>query len=395
LEILKKLRKNRLFMLGLAVPLVFQIIYLCIAIPAIKDGNNRMTDFKVAIVNEDQTLGKEVTAQLIRVLPFKVTEFADLNGSLKSMNDSDFNMVMYIAPDFTAKIQAGGARVAYYINQSVPSMTKQAMEKVAGNINLTLNENVFGKIRDSIKQHAGQTLSQSGLPASALAQISGSLSAAFDSLKYTLIESDLQKINNADGFAQTVMPFFIFLTYFIGCIVMTILHTMVNKSLGTEISRGKILVTQLVVDIIVALIIPCVVVGLAAAFGIPFSLGLGPVWLLLTVGFLALLFSIQMFTNWFGIAGLAIVPILFPLQLVSSGLIYAREILPAFYSSIGNYLPAGYFGDGMLKTFYGNLSISKDIWVLLLMAGICLVVSALTLFKKEKTAQAASKLDAQ
>jgi uncharacterized phage infection (PIP) family protein YhgE len=390
-EILKKLRKNRLFVLGLLAPLVFQIIYLCIAIPAIKDGNNRMQDFNITIVNEDQTLGKEVTAQLVRVLPFKTAESNDLTGSLDAMNNGDFNMVIYITPDFTAKCQAGGAQVSYYINQAAPSMTKQAMERVAGNVNQTLNENVFIKIKDIIKQHADQTLSQSGLPAGALAQISSNLNTAFDALKYTLIEIDLQKVNNADGFAQTVMPFFIFLTYFIGGIVMTILHTLVNKSLSTEISRGKILLTQLFVDIIAALIIPCVVVGLAAGFNIPFSLGLGATWLLLSMGFFALLWSIQLFTNWFGIAGLAIVPILFPLQLVSSGLIYAQEILPAFYSSIGRYLPAAYFGDGMIKMFYGGSSIAHDVWILLLIAVICVIASALTVLKKERVARLANE----
>jgi uncharacterized phage infection (PIP) family protein YhgE len=76
--------------------------------------------------------------------------------------------------------------------------------------------------------------------------------------------------------------------------------------------------------------------------------------------------------------------LLFPLQLVASGLLYPREILPAFYSMAGGFLPATYFGNGIIKVFFGTLPISAEIGILLLMSGIFITVSALALFKKVK-----------
>lgn len=376
-------------MVGLLIPLVFQIVYLLIAIPAVKDGSNGMKNLKITIVNEDQNLGKSVSAKLGEVLPFKTETTADLPVALDNMNNGDCSMVIHIASDFTAQCQQGSGQVSYYINQSAPSMTKQAMERTAVSINQTLNENAFNSVKEILKQNSSAALGQAGLPAAAATAISVNLNKAFDSLKYTNISSDIQKVNNADGFAQTVLPFFVFLTFFVGCIIMTILHTLAYKPLYKEVSRVRILLSQLGVNILISLVIPCVVIGLAACFAIPFSLGTGAAWLILSVGFFTLLYMVQMFANWFSIPGMGLaVLLLFPLQLVTSGLIYSREILPAFYTAVSPYLPSTYLGDSMLKMFYGGPSVSKDIWILFLMSAVFIVVSALTLFKKNRKAAA-------
>lgn len=387
MEALKQLRKNRLFMVGLLIPLLFQLIFLCIAIPAIKDGNARIHDMKIAIVNEDVAMGTEISAKLQEVLPFKTEESSDLNASLEAMNDGDLDMVLHIPADFTAKVQQGGAQISYHINQAVPTMTKQAMEGVAVSINQILNENTFANLKDRIEQNTVQGLGTSGLPPAAVAGITANLNRAFDSLKYTNINSDVQKVNNADGFSQTVLPFFTFLTFFIGCIIMAILHTLAFRSLGNGFSRAKVLLSQLGVNIVVSLVIPCIVIGLAAGFDIPFALGTGATWLILSVGFFTLLYAVEMFGSWFSVPGIGLaVVVLFPLQLMTSGLIYSKEILPSFYSGVSTILPATYFGDAMFKAFYGGPSLSGDIWVLLLMAAIFVAVSGLAVFlpRKEK-----------
>ncbi len=390
MSILKSLMKNRLFVAGLFIPLIFQLIYLCIAIPAIKDGSTGISNLKIAIVNEDQAVGKDVAAKLQEVLPFKTSAEPVLTGSLEAMDNGDFNMVVYIAPDFTAKLQQDQAQISYYINQSAPSMTKQAMERTAASINQTLNENSFSIIKDTIKSNSLAALGQTGLPANISAQINANLSKAFDALRYTSISSDIQKVNNTDGFAQTVLPFFFFLTYFVGCAIMTVLHTSAYNSVRSLYSKGKIFLTQQLVNIVAALVIPCVAIGITAAFGISFTLGGGISWLLLSIGFFTLLSMLQMFNNWFAIPGMgAAIVILFPLQLVTSGLIYSPEILPSFYTSIDSILPSTYLCRGMIRMFYGGPSISRDIGILLLMAAIFVAVSAFSLLKKGKAEETA------
>lgn len=141
------------------------------------------------------------------------------------------------------------------------------------------------------------------------------------------------------------------------------------------------LLAQLGVNIMVSLVIPCIVIGMAAGFDVPFALGTGTTWLILSVGLFTLLYGLEMFGNWFNVPGIGLaVIVLFPLQLVTSGLVYSKEILPSFYSGISGWLPATYFGDAMFKAFYGGPSVSGDIWVLLLMALVFVIVSGVALF---------------
>jgi uncharacterized phage infection (PIP) family protein YhgE len=390
MEIFKKLTRNKLFMLGLLVPIIFQIIYLSIAIPAIREGNTRITDLSIAVVNEDTILGSEVSSKLLTILPFKTEKLSGLEDAIDEMENGVYNMVVYIPSDFTLKIQQGGAQISYYINQAAPGMTKQVMESTSININQILNESSFDVVRETLKQNSSAVLGQLSLPEDVQTQISGYITQAFDTLNYNSITADIQKVNNADGFAQTVLPFFIFLIYFVSCVLMTILHLFTYKSLGGEFSNGNILASQLITNVIISLVIPGVVIGLLACFGIPFSINIGLVWLLLSVGFFTFLYVIQAFTNWFGMTGMLIVALLFPLQLVCSGLIYSKEILPSFYSLISDYLPATYFGSGTLRIFYGENSISYEILNLLVIAAVMLILSTLSVFKKNKSAQTIS-----
>jgi uncharacterized phage infection (PIP) family protein YhgE len=382
MNIFNKLIRNKLFWGGIVIPVLFQIVYLCIAVPAIKDASERMNGFNIAVVNEDAMLGVEISAQLIQLLPFNTEESSNLNASLDTMNDGDLNMVIHIAPDFTAAVMTGEAYISYYINQAAPSMTKQLMEGVAANIDRILNEQAFENVKDALAANSAAVLSQSGLPENVLQLISAQITQAFESLKYINIEADIHKVNNVEGFAQGVLPFFIFLVYFVGSIIMTILHLLAYKQFSGEFSRWKILFSQFITNIAVSLALPGIVIGIIAAFGIPFSLDLWVIWGLLSIGFFTLLYTIQAFTNWFGYPGLVIIVILFPLQLVSSGLIYAKEILPAFYATAGDYLPATYFGNGILKSLYGGSSVSEEILVLLLITAVMLFLSTLSVFKK-------------
>jgi uncharacterized phage infection (PIP) family protein YhgE len=381
--LLKTVLKNKLFWVGLLVPLVFQIIYFCISIPALKDGNSQIQNLKITIVNLDMGAGKSVAKKLSEVLPFRTETATDQSQALSDMDEGKTNMVIYIAEDFSASLQSGGARVQYFINQSTSGMTRQLMERTALSINQTLNEMAFTETKEAVAAGSVKALGQAGLPDGASKMIEAKLSQAFEALKYSSITGDVQKVNNAEGFIQTVFPFFIFLTYFVGCTIMTVLHSLVYKPLQSRYSRSRILLLKLAANILAALIIPSIVISLAAAFNIPFQTGVAQVWLLLSVGFLTLTYLVQMFSEWLGVPGLGLaVVIFFPLQLVTCGLMYSPEILPAFYTSISQFLPASYLGEGLIRMFYGGESLAGDVGPLLLMFGIFWVVTILTLLKK-------------
>lgn len=385
MKILKTMLSNKLFLLGLLVPIILQLVYFLIAIPAIKDGAENVYNMKITIVNEDPGIGTQITGILTTSLPFDINTASNLDSTLKAMENRETNMVMHISDDFTTRFSQGNAEVTYYIDQAVPSMTKQLMENIATVVNQMLNENAFTLVKSAAEQRTTAALATMGLPENTLTTINGGLKTAFDSLNPVLITEDIQKTNNAEGFAQTAFPFFIFLTYFLGATIMTAIHTFALRTAGANQYRGKVFSLYLGITAGLSIIIPCIVIGVAAVFDIPFSQNLGIVWGLLALGFFTMAVMMQMFGKWFGLPGLGgAVLILFPLQLVGSGLIYAEEILPAAYPAINDYLPASHFGNGILRVFYGELPLSGEVWTLLIMAVIFVAASALSLLKKNR-----------
>ena len=385
MNILKSLFRNKIFLAGLLIPIIWQIVYFSIAIPAMNQGDARITNLKIAIVNEDQVLGKQIEAQLAQSLPFTIEKPDDMTQALVAMDDGDYSMVIHIADNFTAGLQQGNSRISYYVNQAVPGMAKQLMETTANNIDRTLNENAFNTLREMIRQKSVASLSQTGLPAASLAVVEKTLNRAFSSLTSTPVAGDILKVNDAGGFIKSAFPLYIFLTYFIGSVAMTFAHGWVYRTRAAGISRNRLFPVTLVINLLYSLVLPGIVVFFAAVSGISFSHNIAAVWLLLAAGLFTFLSLFQMFFRWLGLPGTAVmVLLLFPLQLVASGLMYPREILPAFYNITGDYLPATYFGNGIIKVFFGTLPISAEIGILLLMSGIFVTVSAMALFRKVK-----------
>ncbi len=386
---LKTLFKNKLFLLGLLIPIIWQVVYFSIAIPAVNHGDTGVFNLKVTVVNEDAAAGRQIAGQLSTVLPFQTGTSDGLEKALEDMDKGDGAMVIHIPGDFTTGLQQGKAQVAYYINQAVPSMTKQLMETAARTINEALNANAFTMIKDNIQQNIGPALGKMGLPEATVKGIGQALAQAFSALKASPVYADIQKVNDNEGFVQTAFPLYIFLTYFIGSVVLAVTHSQAYKAAGAQISQGKLYLTSLVVNIIYALIIPGIVIAFAAGFGVTFSEGWLASWMLLALGLFTFISLFQMLFKWLGLIGTGVmILLLFPLQLISSGLIYPREILPAFYRAAGDYLPATYFADGILKATYGGTTLPGIYGALALMAVIFMAVTALALLRKNRPAQA-------
>ena len=93
---IRALFKNRLFLLGLFVPILFQLVYFSFAIPAVNSGDTGVFNLKIAIVNEDTVTGNQIAGQLTQTLPFTTETSTGLNQSLEDMDNGDCNMVIRI-----------------------------------------------------------------------------------------------------------------------------------------------------------------------------------------------------------------------------------------------------------------------------------------------------------
>ncbi len=251
----------------------------------------------------------------------------------------------------------------------LPSSASAMMKDTISDGFATLKETALSAIDEKFENFQ--------MPDEAADTIRENLNKAFDVLQYTTIQSNVVKLNDSEEYILTIAPFFLFLILFIASSAYTVLHLRVFQGLGKEIPPWPIYLYRLAVDVIASLVMPLAFFTILWSFGIAISASQMTLWLLISAGFLALVQLLQVFADLFGLKGLIpMILVLMPLQMATNGTMFPQEMLPPFFSAVGGYLPASYFGSGLIKSFFGGAPAGDDILILLAMAGACLCITA-------------------
>lgn len=598
---LKRLVQKKMFIAGILIPVVIQLVFLYIVVPALDKADDRISNMKVVIVNKDTDVGAEIASKLSKELPFKTDIQTDLDTALGGMENNKYSAIFYIPESFSEDIKEGNAKLTYYINQAAPSMKKQILDSAIKNVNEKVNENVFNTIKGKIQENMQTQLSNFRIPDSTVdamkenigkgidtmktnaikgmgeqlsnftipASVSGSLEdnlgkgidmmklnvlkgmqqqladfkmpesamnpvkgniekgldafkentlkginlqlsnanvdeaakkaiadnigkgidtlkvnmlagiqqqvsdfqipeaavdtmqasinkgfdtikaqalagikkqmsnfslpesavisikaglgkgfdimkenavkgiedqianfqmpastmdtvkekigEAFEVLQYNTVASDVVLVNNSEGFIQTILPFFIFIVYFISSVAVSMLLISMYKPLRDTYSKWPLFINRLIISTVVSLIVPIAVFIIIWSFNIPYNVNTASLWLLLSAGFFAFMLLAQFLADLFSQKGAApFLLILFPLQLITSNLMFPKEVLPGFYGWVRSFLPSSYFGSGIIKALYGGTSLFPDAGILLLMAVIFAAVSCICVIVPDK-----------
>lgn len=383
MKLLKVLLKSKLIWAAILVPMAFQTIFLYLVVPALVNEEDNISNIIIDVVNKDNDVGVDIVNEMEKNLPFTFIESDDLNGSLNRMDKGINEAVIFIPGGFTKLVEEGSAELTYYINQQAPSLTKEMIEGIAIQFNYALNEIAFEKNKEAVLQDMNTQLSEDDLSEA----MKEKMSKSFESLKYQYIELNVDRVHDSKGFIQAILPFFMILISFIAAVFMTAVQSIALKSLQEKRSKWALFSIRQGLNVFVSILIPIVMFSALSVFNIPYKTSIIYSWLTLSAGFFATVSLVQIFFYLFGTIGMAIGNIfVFPLQLVTSALMFPKEIFPPFYTCLRTILPSTYFGTGMLKVFYGGPYIINDFLVLLLMAMVFITVSACTVFfKREKS----------
>jgi uncharacterized phage infection (PIP) family protein YhgE len=304
------------------------------------------------------------------------------------MNEGTYPMVIHIPADFSNELKQGKALITYHINQSTPAMTKQMMEGAANTINIQINQVAFEMKKEMIQQGMAGGLSQAPIPEQVLQMISDKVNQAFGSLTFESIQGDIQKVNNNEsGFPVMFLPMLIFLTTFVGSLVLSAIHFQVFNPKNNGHPKWMVFIAQQLVNVAAAgLLIPIVPFIAASLFDIPFQTDSLSAWLMLGVAFYSFTLLVQMFLHLFGLPGLGLVIILMPIQMITTGLIFPTELLPTSYLNASEYLPGTALSEGVYTMLFGGKTIASPVNSLLVMSLVFGLVSIIRLlFIKQKS----------
>lgn len=376
MQLLKSLFKQKETILGLSAAIAFQLIFVFVWLTGYDGVYERIDQFTIGVVNEDSTLGENITNQLKNEASFEVKIFEELPQAKQDLDERAIQMLIHLPNTMTEQLQSNeDVLIHYYINQSVPTLTKQIMETSANKLNQAINE----QVRETANQELVETIPQMILaesPNTDMKEITEEIATQVATLmheNFTIdpVQSNITKTNDKEGFSLTMVPLLIVLASYIGAMLISQHLQITETKLRHEYSKSSLFIGRQIINMMAAILISLLTVSLMYLFNIKIDHNLFAFWgfqALLMFSFLALS---QVFVILFGNIGMIFNIALTAIQLVSSGAIVPRELLSPFYQGIGNILPATYGVNSYFSLIYGGGSFVSDI------KNLCVIVAVL------------------
>lgn len=380
MKLLKDFFKQRETLLGISAAIAFQIIFVIVWLTGYDGVYERTDQFTIGIVNEDSVLGEKITNELKENNTFQITMFEELPQAKQELDERNTNMLVHLPDKMTEQLQANeNAHIDYYINQSVPTLTKQMMETAANKLNEQVNQQVRETINIQLVETIPQTIAAESPSKDMEVMVEEVASQVVElvqeNTKINPVQANMVKTNDKEGFAITMVPLLIVLASYIGAMLISQHLQFSEAKLRSEYNRSALFIGRQIINVMVAIAISLLTVSLMYLFNIKIDHNLFAFWgfqSMLMFSFLALS---QVFVMLFGNLGMIFNIALTAIQLVSSGAIVPRELLSSFYQDLGSILPATYGVNSYFSLIYGGGNLTSDMKYLWIIIGSLLIIA--------------------
>lgn len=377
MKVMKGFFKQKETLLGIAVAILFQLIFFIVWLTAYDGVFDRTDQLKIAVVNEDILYGKQIEKQLEDDSIVDVKLYTELKDAEKDLNQRKVNMIIHLPKGMTEQLQKGyETAIHYYINQSSPSLTKQMMEKVATEMNTEINGQVYTVIEQQMAKEIPKSIAAHAENKGMVQQVASEVVEVVQQHQLVNpIQKDIILTNEREGFAATMIPLLVVLASYIGAMLLSQHLQFAENNVRSQHHTFSLFFTRQFINLIVALTLSLFIIGLMGLFDIRIDRDFFVVW-----GFQAtLLYSFlslsQLFVMLFGNPGMIFNIALVATQLVSSGAIVPRELLSSFFQRIGDILPATYGVNGYFSLIYGGGNLTSDVQNLFIIIGVTFIIA--------------------
>jgi uncharacterized phage infection (PIP) family protein YhgE len=375
---LRALAKQPTTIIGIAAALLFQLIFTVVWMTGYDGMQDRTERLVIGIVNEDSRWGEAIVRQLKDGLPVRVRELDDPAEAARQLEYRGIQMLVRIPPDFSAKAAAadGTAALEFTINESNPMMIKNMMAQVAAQITASVN-------RQAIMTGARQMLSQLQMTEEQTRTMAETLSER--------VTADITYTNPVQGINNQMVPMMIVLASYVGVMIMGMNLEQSNMAAAAMgIGRWQRFGARMVINAAAAVIVSLIGVSLVLGLGGQSAGGFFALWGFEALFILAFILVSQLFLMLFGMAGMLFNILLLSMQLVSSGAMMPRELLPDFYRSISEVFPATYAVEGAMNLLFGGPPADRAALGLLAILAAALLLGAASTAIRRPSVQAAA-----
>jgi YhgE/Pip-like protein len=356
---------------GIITALMFQIIFSVIWMTGYNGVTDRMEQLSVAIVNEDDAIGVQISQRLMESMPFDMFSETSLDAAKERLDKRDIGMILFIPGDFTEQSSsaAGRGSLHFYMNESNPAMIKSIMSSAAAGIESEIN-------RTAVASGIRQQLTAGGMPSEQAAGAAQALSQR--------VIAETHVVHTVQGMNNQMVPMMMVLASYVGAMIMGMNLEQSSIALKSTVRKWSRFIARLFINAGSAVVISLVGVSLLALLNGQMEGGFLAIWGFEFIFLLVFMFVSQMFLYLFGMGGMLLNIIMLSAQLVSSGATAPRELLSDFYSGLGDVLPATYAVDGTMNLLFGGTGTGEAVVALILIGAAAVAVSAIVTLAKER-----------
>lgn len=356
------LLKSPTVIIGMITALIFQMLFSLIWLTGYDHLTDNVNRLAIAVVNEDQAIGTQAVQAMIEKLPFHMTEEASLEQAMTHLNERKLQMVVHIPVNFSKQLMdpAQKAVVTYSVNESNPSMVKSVMQSVASQLTASLNE-------QAVRTGMTNVLEQAQIPHIQANSLSESMAAR--------IVADMNNLHPISNFSWSMVPMMMLLASFVGCMLLAMEMNKTAKTIKQTCGCWTLLTARSLLTITASIVITTVGTGMVTLMGVHSEQGVALMWLFQLVYVITFLYVAQLSFYIFSDAGAWVNIALLSIQLITSGAMLPRELLPTFYRTISDYSPATYAVNGIMNLVNGGPAITNSIYSLLLILAIVILLT--------------------
>lgn len=332
--------------IGIMTALLFQLVFSLVWMTGYDGVTDRTERLRVGVVSEDASFGAAVAAGLKEQLPVQVVEVKTDAEAQRMLNERELQMVVRIPADFSAKAAAPdeAAAVSYTINESNTSLIKSMMTGMAAQITASVN-------KQAIAAGSALALARLGVPEAQIPAVSGALSER--------VTSDIRYTNPVQGVNNQMVPLMLVLASFVGAMIMGMNLEQSDMAAAAQAGRLHRFGARALINLGSAVLVSLAGSSLVMGLGGQAASGFLALWGFQALFVLTFMFVSQLFLIVFGMSGMLFNMVLLSSQLVSSGAMVPRELLPEFYRGLSDFFPATYAVEGSMNLLFGGPGIGQ------------------------------------
>lgn len=347
---------------------VLMLVMLSVYLPVFSGGTQRLTDFPLIIVNEDESfaqsaLGKQITDSLVNQSGGNSIDWT-VNSSkeeaLDHLKDNKADGAIVIPADFSIKIKELGASLATGKDDAKPAQIEVLINEGSGQLPTSVATSVLqqlaGSISTGVVSQLTAELSQNKV------ELSPTAAALLEKPIQITTTNALQLPANVNkGMSPFMMVLISSITAFMTTqMVHGFLNNIVSKmrSHGVQIKQSTALFTEFLLSLIMvvgmSVLIPLFVFGV---FGSTHTGSIFEIWLFTLFSVTTMFFMFKAISLISGKWGMLV---MFPINIIgifASGGAIALPGLPAFHRICSMIFPTRYMVDGLRSLIYyhGNI----------------------------------------